>query len=138
MSISERLDKMDYGPAPESAADALAWLVDQGDEFGHFIDGEFTAPTDDFTSNNPANGEVLANLSQAAQSDVDSAVTAARKAQFKWAKLGGAGRARYLYAIARLVQKHSRLFAVLETLDNGKPIRESRDIDIPLVHRHFY
>ncbi|WP_293446752.1 aldehyde dehydrogenase family protein [Planktotalea sp.] len=138
MSISERLDKMDYGPAPESAADALAWLVDQGDEFGHFIDGEFTAPTDDFTSNNPANGEVLANLSQATQSDVDSAVTAARKAQFKWAKLGGAGRARYLYAIARLVQKHSRLFAVLETLDNGKPIRESRDIDIPLVHRHFY
>lgn len=138
MSISERLDKMDYGPAPESAADALAWLVDQGDEFGHFIDGEFTAPTDDFTSNNPANGEVLANLSQATQSDVDSAVAAARKAQGKWAKLGGAGRARYLYAIARLVQKHSRLFAVLETLDNGKPIRESRDIDIPLVHRHFY
>ncbi|MGB7319636.1 MAG: aldehyde dehydrogenase family protein [Planktotalea sp.] len=138
MSISERLDKMDYGPAPEDASDALAWLVDQGDRFGHFIDGAFTAPTDGFQSRNPANGNVLANLSQATQSDVDSAVSAARKAQGKWAKLGGAGRARYLYAIARLVQKHARLFAVLETLDNGKPIRESRDIDIPLVHRHFY
>lgn len=138
MTISERLDKMDYGPAPEDASDALAWLVDQGDRFGHFIDGEFTPPTNGFESRNPANGNVLANLSQATQSDVDRAVAAARKAQGKWAKLGGAGRARYLYAIARLVQKHSRLFAVLETLDNGKPIRESRDIDIPLVHRHFY
>jgi aldehyde dehydrogenase (NAD+) len=138
MTISERLDKMDYGPAPEDASDALAWLVDQGDRFGHFIDGEFTAPTDGFESRNPANGNVLANLSQASQSDVDSAVSAARKAQSKWAKLGGEGRARFLYAIARLVQKHSRLFAVLETLDNGKPIRESHDIDIPLVHRHFY
>ncbi|MGH1576251.1 aldehyde dehydrogenase family protein [Planktotalea sp.] len=138
MTISERLDKMDYGPAPEDASDALAWLVDQGDEFGHFIDGAFTTPTDDFQSKNPATGEVLANLSQATQADVDAAVTAARKAQGKWAKLGGAGRARYLYAIARLIQKHSRLFAVLETLDNGKPIRESRDIDIPQVQRYFY
>lgn len=138
MSISERLDKMDYGPAPEDASDALAWLVDQGDAFGQFIDGAFTAHTGGFQSKNPANGEVLANLSQATHNDVDAAVSAARKAQGKWAKLGGAGRARYLYAIARLIQKHSRLFAVLETLDNGKPIRESRDIDIPLVHRHFY
>lgn len=138
MTISERLDKMDYGPAPEDASDALAWLVDQGDRFGHFINGEFTTPIDGFESRNPANGNVLANLSQAKQSDVDRAVAAARRAQGKWAKLGGAGRARYLYAIARLIQKHSRLFAVLETLDNGKPIRESRDIDIPLVHRHFY
>lgn len=138
MTISERLDKMDYGPAPESAAEALAWLVDQGDQFGHFIDGAFTAPSKGFESRNPATGEVLANLSQASQSDVDTAVSAARKAQGKWAKIGGAGRARYLYAIARLLQKHSRLFAVLETLDNGKPIRESRDIDIPLAQRHFY
>ena len=138
MTISERLDKMDYGPAPEDASEALAWLVDQGSEFGHFIDGAFTPNTDDFQSKNPANGETLANLSQATQGDVDAAVSAARKAQGKWAKLGGAARARYLYAIARLIQKHSRLFAVLETLDNGKPIRESRDIDIPLVHRHFY
>ncbi|MCU9836274.1 aldehyde dehydrogenase family protein [Ruegeria sp. WL0004] len=138
MTIKELFDTMEYGPAPESAAEALAWLVDQGDRFGHFIDGAFTAPGDGFDSHNPATGEVLATLTQATQAEVDAAVAAARKAQPKWAALGGAGRARYLYATARLLQKHSRLFAVLETLDNGKPIRESRDIDIPLAQRHFY
>ncbi|WP_299355581.1 aldehyde dehydrogenase family protein [uncultured Shimia sp.] len=138
MTVKEIFESMDYGPAPEAAGDALAWIVDQGAKFGQFIDGAFTDPTDDFKSSNPANGEILANLSQATTADVDAAVDAARKAQTKWEKLGGHGRAKYLYAIARLVQKHSRLFAVLETLDNGKPIRESRDIDIPLVHRHFY
>ena len=138
MSVSEIYETMDYGTAPESAGDALAWLVDQGSRFGHFIDGEFTEPRDDFESRNPANGEVLANLTQASQDEVDTAVAAARKAQPKWAKLGGHGRARFLYAIARLLQKHSRLFAVLETLDNGKPIREARDVDVPLAQRHFY
>lgn len=138
MSIKEIFETMDYGPAPESAVEALAWLVDQGDRFGHFIDGAFTPPADGFESRNPATGEVLATLTQATQSDVDSAVTAARKAQPKWEALGGPGRAKYLYALARLLQKHSRLFAVLESLDNGKPIREARDIDIPLAQRHFY
>ena len=138
MTIKEIFDTMEYGPAPESAAEALAWLVDQGSRFGHFINGEFTAPGDGFDSKNPATGEVLATLTQATQADVDTAVEAARKAQGDWAALGGPGRAKYLYAIARLLQKHSRLFAVLETLDNGKPIRESRDIDIPLAQRHFY
>ncbi len=138
MSVSEIYETMDYGVAPESAGDALAWLVDQGSRFGHFIDGAFTEPRDDFESRNPANGNVLANLTQASQAEVDAAVTAARKAQPKWAKLGGHARARYLYAIARLLQKHSRLFAVLETLDNGKPIREARDVDVPLAQRHFY
>ncbi len=138
MTVKEIFETMDYGPAPESAAEALAWLVDQGSRFGHFINGEFTAPTDGFNSKNPATGEILATLSQARQADVDAAVAAARTAQPKWEKLGGAGRAKYLYALARLLQKHSRLFAVLETLDNGKPIRESRDIDVPLAQRHFY
>ncbi|MDX1780322.1 MAG: aldehyde dehydrogenase family protein [Thalassovita sp.] len=138
MTVKDIFETMDYGPAPESAAEALAWLIDQGDRFGHFIDGDFTAPGDGFASQNPATGEVLATLTQATQSDVDAAVAAARKAQPKWEKLGGHGRAKHLYAIARLLQKHARLFAVLETLDNGKPIRESRDIDIPLVQRHFY
>ncbi|WP_212525196.1 aldehyde dehydrogenase family protein [Actibacterium sp. MT2.3-13A] len=138
MTVKELFETMEYGPAPESAAEALAWLVDGGDRFGHFIDGRFTAPTDGFESRNPATGEVLATLSQATREDVDAAVAAARRAQAKWARLGGHGRAKYLYALARLIQKHARLFAVLETLDNGKPIRESRDIDIPLVHRHFY
>jgi aldehyde dehydrogenase (NAD+) len=138
MTVKEIFQTMDYGPAPESAAEALTWLVDQGGRFGHFIDGSFTRHAGGFDSRNPATGEVLASLTQASQQDVDSAVSAARKAQPKWEKLGGPGRARYLYALARLLQKHSRLFAVLETLDNGKPIRESRDIDIPLAQRHFY
>ena len=138
MNVKEIFDSMDYGPAPESAAEALAWLVDQGSRFGQFIDGAFTAPGKGFDSRNPATGEVLATVSQATQADVDAAVAAARKAQPAWARLGGPGRARHLYAIARLLQKHARLLAVLETLDNGKPIRESRDIDVPLAQRHFY
>ncbi|TAK37208.1 MAG: aldehyde dehydrogenase family protein, partial [Saprospiraceae bacterium] len=91
-----------------------------------------------FKSINPANKEMLAEIAQAGKKDVDKAVTAAQKALPQWVTLGGHGRARYLYAIARQIQKHSRLFAVLEALDNGKPIRETRDIDIPLVARHFY
>jgi aldehyde dehydrogenase (NAD+) len=138
MTVKDIFETMDYGPAPESAADALAWLVDQGGRFGHFIDGAFTAPGDGFDSTNPASGEVLATLTQATQADVDAAMAAARKAQPDWASIGGKARARHLYALARLMQKHARLFAVLETLDNGKPIRESRDIDIPLAQRHFY
>ncbi|MEX0309365.1 MAG: aldehyde dehydrogenase family protein, partial [Tateyamaria sp.] len=138
MTVKDIFDTMDYGPAPELAGDALAWIVDQGAQFGHFINGTFTDPTASFESRNPATGEVLATLSQATQADVDAAVKAARAAQPKWAKSGGHARARVLYAIARLLQKHSRLFAVLETLDNGKPIRESRDIDVPLAQRHFY
>lgn len=138
MTVKQIFDSMDYGTAPESAAEAFAWLVDQGDRFGHFIDGAFTPPADGFNATNPATGETLATLSQATLADVDAAVAAARHAQPKWQKLGGAGRARHLYTLARMIQKHARLFAVLETLDNGKPIREARDIDIPLVHRHFY
>ena len=138
MTVKDIFETMEYGPAPEAAGDALAWIVDQGARFGHFINGAFTDPADGFDSKNPATGEVLATLSQATQADVNAAVQAARTAQPKWAKAGGHARARVLYAIARLLQKHSRLFAVLETLDNGKPIRESRDIDIPLAQRHFY
>ncbi|WP_300531843.1 aldehyde dehydrogenase family protein [uncultured Mameliella sp.] len=138
MSIKEIFENMDYGPAPESAGDALAWIVDQGSRFGHFINGAFTEAGTGFDSRNPATGEVLATLTQATQDDVDAAVAAARAAQPAWEALGGPGRARHLYALARLLQKHARLFAVLETLDNGKPIRESRDIDIPLAQRHFY
>ncbi|MEL6450444.1 MAG: aldehyde dehydrogenase family protein [Pseudomonadota bacterium] len=138
MTVKEIFETMDYGPAPEAAGDALAWIVGQGAQFGHFINGAFTDPAPGFDSKNPATGEVLATLSQATQADVDAAVKAARTAQPKWASAGGHARARVLYAIARLLQKHSRLFAVLETLDNGKPIREARDIDVPLAQRHFY
>ncbi|MEP2782935.1 MAG: aldehyde dehydrogenase family protein [Pseudoruegeria sp.] len=138
MTVQDIFNSMEYGDAPESAAEALAWLVDQGDRFGHFIDGAFTEAGEGFESRNPANGNVLATLSQATQADVNAAVKAARKAQPKLASLPGHSRAKCLYALARLVQKHSRLFSVLESMDNGKPIRESRDIDIPLVVRHFY
>ena len=138
MNVSEIFETMDYGPAPESAVEAMAWLDARGRKMGLFIDGGFTKPGKGFDSRNPANGDLLAAVTQATKKDVDKAVAAARKAQGKWAKLSGHARAKYLYALARLVQKHSRLFAVLETLDNGKPIRESRDIDIPLVARHFY
>jgi len=138
MTVKEIFETMEYGDAPEGAAEALAWIVDQGGVFGSFIDGKFTDPGATFETRNPATGDVIAAVTQASTDDVDLAVAAARKAQPKWARLSGHQRARYLYSIARLLQKHSRLFAVLETMDNGKPIRESRDIDIPLAQRHFY
>jgi len=137
MTVAQIFETMDYGPAPESAAEALAWLKERG-PFGHFIGGRFGAPGTTFASRNPATGGVLAEVTQATQADVDRAVRAARGAQGKWAASGGHARAQVLYALARLIQKHSRLFSVLESLDNGKPIRESRDIDIPLAARHFY
>ena len=138
MTTREIFEFMEYGPAPESASEALAWIAVKGPDFGHFIDGAFTAPGDTFATRNPANGNDLAQITQATANDVDTAVRAASKAFPKWARLTCHQRAKYLYAIARLLQKHSRLFATLETLDNGKPIRESRDIDIPLAQRHFY
>ncbi len=129
---------MDYGTAPEGTGDAMAWIAAHSGRFGQFINGAMTPAGDTFATTNPATGQALAQISQASQADVSAAVQAARKAQGKWAKLTGHQRARHLYALARLLQKHSRLFAVLETLDNGKPIRESRDIDVPLAQRHFY
>ena len=137
MTIKEIFDSMAYGPAPESAAEALAWIAKHNGSFGHFIDGAFTEPGETFTTSNPATGKPLAKVTQGTAEDVAKAVAAARRAQPKWAALPAHKRAQYLYALARLTQKHSRLLAVMETLDNGKPIRESRDIDIPLVARHF-
>jgi len=136
MNVADIFETMEYGPAPEDAGEALDWLKARK-SFGHFIDGAFTKPKKTFASKNPATGKALAKVSQATKQDVNAAVKAARAAQSNWAKNAKA-RARVLYALARLVQKHARLLAVLETLDNGKPIRESRDIDIPLVARHFY
>jgi aldehyde dehydrogenase (NAD+) len=138
-SISDIFGTMAYGPAPEAIAPAQAWLEGHGRHFGLFVGGAWTSPGgESFETLNPATGKPLARLTQASAADVDRAVRAARAAQSGWWALGGHGRARHLYALARQVQKHSRFFAVLETLDNGKPIRESRDIDVPLVARHFY
>jgi aldehyde dehydrogenase (NAD+) len=140
MTVAEIFDSLDYGPAPEAADVANAWLDARGRQTQLFIANEWRAPSDGkhFDSINPSTGKPLARIAQASTADVDAAVAAARAAQPGWAKLGGRGRARHLYALARMVQKHARLFAVLETMDNGKPIRETRDIDIPLVARHFY
>jgi aldehyde dehydrogenase (NAD+) len=137
-TINEILNTMDYGPAPESQKEAQAWLEQRSRKFGLFIDNAWTEPGDTFASNNPADGSQLAELTQATGADVDRAVAAARAALPGWQALGGHGRAKILYSIARLMQKHARLFAVLETLDNGKTIRETRDADLPLVARHFY
>ena len=140
MSIAEKFLTMEYGPALEDPKDALLWLDRHGRRFGHFIDGEWRQPLDGkfFESTNPASGEKNATVAQGSAADVEAAVQAARNALPKWQALTPHKRARYLYAMARAVQKHSRRLAVLETIDNGKPIRESRDIDIPLVARHFY
>ena len=137
MTIKEIFDTMDYGPAPESSAEALQWLADRGGVASHYIGGKWGPIRDDFASNNPATGEKLVGVTKGTAEEVATAVAAARKAQAAWAK-SGHKRARVLYAIARLMQKHARLLAVMETLDNGKPIREARDIDVPLAIRHFY
>ncbi len=137
-TIKEILQTMDYGPAPESTKEAQAWLEAHGRRFGLFVDGAWTDANETFGSFNPADGSELAQVTQASQADVDRAVDAARRAQPGWVALGGHGRAKVLYSLARLLQKHARLFAVLETLDNGKTIRETRDADLPLAARHFY
>jgi aldehyde dehydrogenase (NAD+) len=139
MSVAEYFSSMEYGPAPEDDQPARAWLAQHEARFGHFIGGAWRAPEagERFVSHAPASGERLADIAQGDAADIDAAVAAARAAQPGWFALGGAGRARHLYALARMVQRHSRLFAVLEALDNGKPIRETRDIDVPLVARHF-
>jgi len=140
MSIAEKFATMEYGPAPEDPKEASSWLDRHGRRFAHFINGAWQVPVagEYFDTQDPSNGETLAAIAQGSAQDIDAAVKAARAAAPKWQALTSHARARHLYALARLVQKHSRLLAVLETIDNGKPIRESRDIDIPLVARHFY
>jgi aldehyde dehydrogenase (NAD+) len=140
MSVTEKFLSMEYGPAPEDPREALAWLDRHSRKLGHFIGGAFRPPIEGvyFETMDPSTGEPLASVAQGSAADIDAAVKAARNALPEWQALTPHARARYLYALARQVQKHSRRLAVLETMDNGKPIRESRDLDIPLVARHFY
>src|SRR5713101_7147753 len=140
MSIVEKFISMEYGAAPEDPREALLWLDGHGRRFGHFINGAWLNPASGqyFDTTDPSTGDKLASVAQGTLADINAAVEAARGALGAWQALTPHGRARYLYALARQVQKHSRRLAVLETMDNGKPIRESRDIDIPLVARHFY
>ncbi|MEU6574923.1 aldehyde dehydrogenase family protein [Streptomyces sp. NPDC046805] len=125
----------EYAPAPESRA-----VVDIAPSYGLFIDGEFAEAADGkvFKTVSPSTEEVLAEVAQAGEADVDRAVKAARKAFEKWSALPGSERAKYLFRIARIIQERSRELAVLETLDNGKPIKETRDADLPLVAAHFF
>ncbi|MGW2825433.1 aldehyde dehydrogenase family protein [Streptomyces sp. NPDC001443] len=125
----------EYAPAPESRS-----VVDIAPSYGLFIDGEFTEAADGkvFKTVSPSTEEVLSEVAQAGAEDVDRAVRAARKAFQKWSALPGAERAKYLFRIARIIQERSRELAVLETLDNGKPIKETRDADLPLVAAHFF
>ena len=138
--VAEIFESMAYGPAPESDKPALEWVAQHGGRFGLFIGGRWTKESNGqaFDVINPATTASLARVTQAGPEDVDAAVAAARKAFPEWAGLSGHARARHLYALARAVQKNSRLLAVLESLDNGKSIRETRDLDIPLVARHLY
>jgi aldehyde dehydrogenase (NAD+) len=133
-------ETMEWGPAPEQSGPALRWIRARSGEFGLFIGGRWVEAesAERFETVNPATRQVLARVAQAGAADVDAAVRAAEAAFPAWSELPGHARARYLYALAREVQKHSRLLAVLESLDNGKSIRETRDLDIPLVARHFY
>lgn len=137
-SVRELYDAMSYGPAPESDAEVRAWIARHQGTFGHYIGGQWVAGQSTFPVLEPATGNPLAQVAQGTPADVDAAVAAARAALPAWQALDDHARARWLYALARGIQKHARHFAVLETLDNGKPIRETRDIDIPLVARHFY
>ncbi|MBX3113034.1 MAG: aldehyde dehydrogenase family protein [Fimbriimonadaceae bacterium] len=136
--VADLLESLPYGPAPEDHKAAFAWLDAHNRTFGSYINGEWVSADKTFVSINPADGSELAQIGQTSPEQINQAVEAATVALPKWQALSAQKRAEYLYAIARQIQKHSRLFAVLETLDNGKPIRETRDIDIPLVARHFY
>ncbi len=139
--IKRVFETMEYGPAPEADAPAYEWLERHEHRFGLYIDGRFRDPHSHewFPATAPGRKHAeLGHIARADDTDINDAVRAASQAQTQWQKLGAHARARYLYAIARHIQKHARLFSVLESLDNGKPIRESRDIDIPLVARHFY
>src|SRR5438876_1062980 len=139
-TVSEIFETMAYGPAPESDKQAREWLEKHAREFGLFIGGRWVKGEsgESFDVLNPATTERLARVTQAGPGDVDAAVAAARRALPGWSGLAGHARARHLYALGRALQRHSRLLAVLESLDNGKSIRETRDLDIPLVARHFY
>ncbi|MEU0165883.1 aldehyde dehydrogenase family protein [Streptomyces iakyrus] len=125
----------EYAPAPESRA-----IADIAPSYGLFIDGEFVEAADGkvFKTVSPSTEEVLSEVARAGSEDIDRAVKAARRAFEKWSALPGAERAKYLFRIARIIQERSRELAVLETLDNGKPIKETRDADLPLVAAHFF
>src|SRR5690625_4592783 len=140
ITVKDVFSSMEYGPAPEARNLADEWLMAHGSTFGHYIGGAFTDPTaaEVFDSINPATGQVLATIAQKSAADIARAVTTARAAQDDSTATPGHVRTRYLHPLARQIQKHSRPLAVLGPLDDGKTIREHRDLDVPLAARHFY
>jgi len=138
--IKEKFNSMAYGKASESDKEARLWLTKHQSKFGLFINGQWKskAKAKTFATTSPATGEAIAKITQATASDVDDAVKAAESSLQEWQSMGGHQRSKCLYALARLLQKHARVISVLESMDNGKSIRESRDLDIPLAARHFY
>ena len=139
-SVIKNFRNIKYGPAPEDDKEVLQWIKSLPNPNYNFISGEWIKPRGAKTIQaiNPANKNKLFKLSVSSKLDVDKAVKSAKKAFPSWSKTSPYKRSKYLYALARLIQKHSRFLSVLESIDNGKPIRETRDIDIPLVARHFY
>ena len=136
--VKEALKKMDYEEALESNKESLEWITEHHGQFGHFIGGKFTKPKNLFKTINPYNKKEIAEISQGTLADIKNSVEAARSGLKEWQSLKPFQRSKYLYAIARYIQKESRTISVLESMENGKSIRESRDIDIPLAARHFY
>ena len=138
--VIKNFQNISYGPAPEDSKEVNSWIKNLKNPNNHFINGKFVKSSSSKKLNiiNPSTNKKIATLSVASKKDVNAAVSAAKKAHIKWSKLSSFDRSKYLYALARLIQKNSRFISVLETIDNGKPIRETRDIDIPLVARHFY
>ena len=138
--VIKNFQNISYGPAPEDSKEVTHWIKNLKNPNNLFINGKYVKSSSSKKLNiiNPSTNKKIATLSVASKKDVNAAVSAAKKAHIKWSKLSSFDRSKYLYALARLIQKNSRFISVLETIDNGKPIRETRDIDIPLVARHFY
>lgn len=130
---------LDYGVALESDAQARTWLAQHQAGFGLFIGGRWQPASSGVLLDvqDPSDCSLLGRIGEADEGDVDAAVSAARRSLAGWSRLGAVGRSRHLYALGRMLQRHARLFAVLESLDSGKPLRESRDVDVPLAIRHF-
>ena len=138
MSVSEIFKSMEYGPAPESTEQANAWLDSHGRKFKLFIGGKWARGNGKpFKAYSPSSGDDLASIAQASKADVNKAVNAAQSAGKAWRNLSGFKRSKYLYALARLVQKHARVLAVLESMDNGKPIRENPRYRYPACSAPF-
>ncbi|XP_076445387.1 aldehyde dehydrogenase family 16 member A1-like [Babylonia areolata] len=139
-SVKDIFENLNYGPATDADVVAKAWLDDHGRQFGHFINNQWDKPDGgvQVQIHNPCTGELLATVTEASETDVEKAAKSAKATFESWSKLTDNVRARHLYSVARHVQKHQQLFSVLETLDTGRVMRESRDVEVPQAVRLLY